>query len=140
MRMIDVEFVIRLGKDQVRELGLDEALNVGDECEVKGIAEVTKSKQAGANGYGARNDRIETGQDQHGRCRARGRAHEGVRQAPQYGTAGAPDLTVSTLPPAAVDFHLAQSSGASNQPALVNVPWDQALNKEAMMLSRKRNT
>jgi hypothetical protein len=52
MRMIDVDLVLHLDKAQVRELGLDDALEVGDKCEVKGIAEVTKSKRAGENGYG----------------------------------------------------------------------------------------
>ena len=52
MRMIDVDLVLHLDKDQVQELGLDDALSEDDECEVKGVAKVTKSKHAGASGYG----------------------------------------------------------------------------------------
>jgi major coat protein len=40
--------VLRLDKDQVRALGLDDALNVGDECQLIGVAKVTStSKRAG---------------------------------------------------------------------------------------------
>jgi hypothetical protein len=54
MRMIDTALVLHLDKDQVRELGLDDALEVGDKCEVKGVAEVTKgpARRPGAQGYG----------------------------------------------------------------------------------------
>jgi hypothetical protein len=48
MKMVDVTLVLRLDKDQVRELGLDDALEVGDECQLTGIAKVThSSKRAG---------------------------------------------------------------------------------------------
>jgi hypothetical protein len=40
--------VLRLDKDEVRELGLDDALEVGDEVQIMGVAKVTRSsKRAG---------------------------------------------------------------------------------------------
>jgi hypothetical protein len=48
MTMIDVTVTLRLDKDQVKALGLDEALEVGDECQVMGVAKVTgTSKRPG---------------------------------------------------------------------------------------------
>jgi hypothetical protein len=52
MRMIETALVLHLDGDQVRELGLDNALKVGDECKVTGVAKVTKTKRPGVGGYG----------------------------------------------------------------------------------------
>ena len=46
MRMINLTFRLRLDKDQVRELGLDDAVEVGDECQIVGIAKVRKTLKA----------------------------------------------------------------------------------------------
>jgi hypothetical protein len=53
MRMIDVSVVLHLDEDQVRGLGLDDALKVGDECKVTGVATVTKANRPRTSGYGA---------------------------------------------------------------------------------------
>lgn len=49
MTMIEPKaLVLRLDKDQVRELGLDDALEVDDECQITGVAKVTsESKRVG---------------------------------------------------------------------------------------------
>jgi hypothetical protein len=44
--------VLRLDKEQVRALGLDDALNAGDECHIVGIAKVTKATRS-VEGRGA---------------------------------------------------------------------------------------
>jgi hypothetical protein len=51
MTMIDVSVVLRLDQEDVRALGLNDALNAGDKCHIMGIAEVTKATR-GLNGPG----------------------------------------------------------------------------------------
>jgi hypothetical protein len=50
--MIDVSLMLHLDKDQVRELGLDDSVEVGDEVKVTGVAKVTKSRRPSVASYG----------------------------------------------------------------------------------------